>query len=192
VKRFLVVIPVFLFIFLGACGVPGNQIDPRAITLVVQTLTATMWTPTPVTPSPTSVPKEVVVVNTLNGVLRGADPLGEAIDAKFYIIDVGFEASGNPPVLLTMRVHVECEWILKPSCTAERAFVVLMHAFERDGVRNKIIEQIPATIEWVQVMVFDHLSHIGTIAVRWQDIVAFASKDISGDQLAARVNRSNP
>ena len=192
VKRFLVIMPIFLFIFLGACGVPDNQIDPRAITLVVQTLTATMWTPTPVTPSPTSVPKEIVIVDTLNGALRGADPLGEAIDAKFYVIDVGFDASGNPPLISTMRVLVECEWILKPSCTAERAFVVLMHAFERDGVRKKILEQIPATIEFVQVMAFDHLSHIGTIAVRWQDILAFANKDITGDQLAARVNRFNP
>lgn len=191
-KRFLVVVPIFVFLFLGACGVHSDQLDPLASTLVVQTLTATMWTPTPVTPSPTAVPKEVIIVDTLNGALRGADPLGEAIDAKFYIIDVGFDPGGNPPMLITMRVHLECEWILKPSCTAERVFVVLMHAFERDGVRNKIIEQIPATIEFVQVIAFDHFSHIGTIGVRWQDILAFANKDITGDQLAARATRFNP
>ena len=191
-KRFFVAIPIFLFIFLGACGVPSDQLDPRVSTFVVQTQTATMWTPTPITPTPTSVPKEAAIVEALNGVLRGADPLEEVLDAKFYITDIGFDANGYPSLTTTIRVHVECEWILERSCTTERAFVVLMHAFEREGVRKKIIEQIPATIEFVQVMAFDHLSHIGTMEIRWQDVLAFANGDITGDQLAVRVTRFNP
>lgn len=188
-KQFLAVIPIFLFIFLGACGVPGNQLSPDLGTFVAQTQTATMWTPTPITPSPTSVPKEAVIVDALNGAMRGADPLGEAIDAKFQITDVGFDASGNPPVIITMRVHVECEWILTPSCTAERAFVILMHTFQREGVRKKLVEQIPATLEFLQVIAFDHMSQIGSLTIRWQDAVAFINGDITGDQLAARVYR---
>jgi hypothetical protein len=192
VKRFFAVIPIILFILLGACGAAGNVVSPDVGTFVAQTQTATMWTPTPTVPSPTSVPKEAVIVDALNGVLRGGDPLEEAIDAKFYITDIGFDTSGNPPIIITMRVHVECEWVLKPTCTTERAFVVLMHALEREGVRKKIIEQIPITIEFVQVTALDHMSQIGIIEIRWQDVLAFTNGEITGDQLAARVNRFNP
>jgi hypothetical protein len=67
-----------------------------------------------------------------------------------------------------------------------------MHALEREGVRKKIIEQIPITIEFVQVTALDHMSQIGIIEIRWQDVLAFTNGEITGDQLAARVNRFNP
>lgn len=191
-KRFLVVIPICLFFILGACGAPTNQWDPSVGTFVAQTQTATMWTATPVTPSPTPIPNEAVIVTELNGVLRGADPLGEALDAKFYVTDIGFDTNGNPPITNTIRIHVECEWVLKPSCTAERAFVVLLHAFEKDGVRKKIVEQIPSTIEIMRVRVFDHMVQIGMLEIPWQVLLEFANGDITGDQLAARVKRLNP
>ena len=191
-KRFLVLIPIFLIIFIGACSAPGDQLDPRVSTFVVQTQTATMWTPTPITPTVTIEPKEAIIVDALNSVLRGADPLEEVLDARFYVTDIGFDLNGNPPVTTTMRIHVECEWVVEHSCTTERAFVVLMHVFEREGVRKKIIEQIPTTIELISVMAFDHLSPIGTMEIRWQDILAFTNGEITGDQLAVRVTRFNP
>lgn len=191
-KRFLAIIPIILFILLAACGVSDDQVVPSVGTSVAETQTAVMWTATPITPSPTPVPHEAVIVDTFNSVMRGADPLQEAIDAKFFITDIGFDAGGNPLVLITMRIDVECEWVLKPSCTTERAFVVLMHAFEKENVRKKIIEQVPVTIEYVQVIALDHMSQIGLIEVRWQDVLAFITGGITGDQLAARVVRNIP
>jgi hypothetical protein len=191
-KRFLVVIPIFLLIVLGACGTASGQVNSEMGTAVAQTQTASIWTPTPVTPSPTTVPKGAVIVDALNNVVRDSDPLGSAIDVKFYITDVGFDPAGNPPIMTTMRIQIECEWVLKPACTTERAFVVLMHAFENNGARKKMIEQMPPTIQFVQVNATDHLAPIGAIVVRWQDVIAFTSNDITGDQLAVRAIRLNP
>jgi len=191
-KRFLMIVPIVLFIFLNACGISSNPVSPDVGTFVAQTQTATMWTATPVLPSPTLIPKESVIVDTLNSALRGVDPLDEAIDAKFFISDLGFDTGGNPPVIVKMRIHIECEWILHPTCTPERGFVNFMHVFEMKDVRKKIIEQIPATVESVQIESYDHMVQIGSLSIGWQDMMAFVDGDITGDQLAARVNRSNP
>ena len=191
-KRLLAIIPVFLLIFINACDVNESPVTSGVGTAVALTQTATMWTPTPITPSPTPSPNQAIIVDALNGALRGADPLGEAIDAKFHVADVGFDANGNPPILITLRIHIECEWIIRSSCTTERAFVVLMHALEREGVRKKVIEQIPTTIEFMQVEAFDHMTRIGSLAIRWQDLLAFTKNEITGDQLAVRVIRFNP
>jgi hypothetical protein len=191
-KRLLVVIPVSLLFLINACDVNPPPVSAETWTLVALTQTATMWTPTPVTPSPTASPNQAIIVDALNGALRGADPLGEALDAKFHVADVGFDANGNPPILITLRIHVECEWIIRSSCTTERAFVVLIHAFEKDGVRKKVVEQIPTTIEFVQIDAFDHMARIGSLAIRWQDVLSFTKNEITGDQLAVRVIRFNP
>ena len=191
-KRLIVIIPVSLSILINACGVNEPSVPPDMGTAVAFTQTATMWTPTPITPSPTSPPNQAIIVDALNGALRGADPLGEAIDAKFHVADVVFDANGNPPILITLRVHVECEWIIRSSCTTERAFVVFIHALEKDGVRKKVVEQIPTTIEFVQIDAFDHMARIGSLAIRWQDVLAYTKGEITGDQLAARVIRFNP
>lgn len=191
-KRLLAIIPVSLFFLINACDVNPPTVSPDTWTLVALTQTATMWTPTPITPSPTSQPNQVIIVDALNSALRGADPLGEAIDAKFHVADVGFDANGNPPILVTLRVHVECEWIIRSSCTTERAFVVLIHALENKDVRKKVIEQIPTTIEFVQIEAFERMTRIGSLAIRWQDVLSYTKGDINGDQLAVRVIFFNP
>lgn len=192
VKRFLPVVPVFVLIFFSSCGVESSTVSPDTGTAVGLTQTATMWTATPITPSPTTLPNQAVIVDALNGALRGADPLTEAIDAKFHVADLGFDANGNPPILITLRVHVECEWIIRPSCTPERALVVLIRALQREGVRKKVIEQIPTTIEFIQVDAFDHMAQIGSLGIRWKDVLAFTNNEITGDQLAARVIHFTP
>ena len=191
-KRLLAIIPVTLLIFINACGIDESPVTSGVGTAVALTQTATMWTPTPITPSPTPQPNQAVIVDALNGALRGADPLEEAIDAKFRVADVGFDANGNPPLLITLRIHIECEWIIRSSCTTERAFVVLIHAFENKDVRKQVVEQIPTTIEFVQIDAFDHMVKVGSLAIRWQDVLAFTKKEITGDQLAARVIRFSP
>jgi hypothetical protein len=132
-----------------------------------------------------------VIVNTLNAALRGADPLSETIDAKFTVTDVGFNNLGQPPVPFAIHIHVECEWVSRPSCTLERAFVELVHVFEREGVRKKVMEQIPDTVRILQVKAFDHLKLIGVAEVAWDDLLAFANNEITGEQLATRLTRSD-
>ena len=192
-KRLLAVIPLILFIFINACtGNDPSVVPPDVGTAVALTQTAGMWTPTPITPSPTSSPNQAVIVDALNSALRGADPLGEALDAEFHVADVDFISNGYPPVLFTLRVRVECEWVIKSSCTPERAFVVLMHAFENKDVRKKVVEQIPTTIEFVQVDAFDHMTQIGSLAIGWQNMLLYVRGEITGDQLAVRVIRFAP
>ncbi|MBI3151232.1 MAG: hypothetical protein HYZ21_03815 [Chloroflexi bacterium] len=191
-KRFLPVLPVFVLIFFSSCGVESSTVSPDTGTAVGLTQTAAMWTATPITPSPTTLPNQAVIVDALNGALRGSDPLRDALDAKFHVADVGFDANGNPPLLITLRVHVECEWVIRPACTPERAFVVLIHAFEKEGVRKKVVEQIPTTIEFIQVDAFDHMTQIGSLGIRWQDVLAFTKGEITSDQLAVRVIHFSP
>jgi hypothetical protein len=195
-RKFLVVALIFVFIImLGACDTLDNQVSPAEADAFIHTLTATMWTPAPVTPSATPVPNEAVIVNALNDASRGADPLEETLDAKFSILDISFHLSGKPLVTTTLEVHVECEWITRPSCTVERAFVALAHAFKavKADVRKKIIGQIPETVLVVQVRAFDHITKpLGIIEVGWQDLLAFANGDITGDQLGTRILRFIP
>lgn len=193
VKKLFLVIPVCLLLVLGACDAVGSpKLDPSLIAFVAQTQTATSWTPTPVTPSPTPVPKQAVIVNALNDVLRGADPLAEALDAKFSVTDVAFIMEGKPSVTTKVQVNVECEWIFKSSCTVERAFVVLLHVLEKDGVRKKVVEQIPQTVKALQVRALDHMNQVGVVEISWKNLLAFADGEITGDQLAARTSLINP
>ncbi len=191
-RRIFPMIPVFLFVFLSACA--EITITPPSTwwTSAVESLTATMWTATPVTPSATPVPNPLVILDALNGALRGVDPLGEVMDAKFYVADVGFDANGNPPLIITLRISVECEWIMHPSCTTERAFVEVVHVFEKEGVRKKIVAHMPASIEFIQVVAFDHFNQNGTLIVRWQDVLAYIEGKLSPEQLAAYVLPFSP
>jgi hypothetical protein len=191
-KRFLLVIPIILFAVLGACGDSTGQLNPLIVTYVAQTQTAAVWTPTPVTPTATAVPDQVTIVKVLNEALRGADPLEEALDARFSVIDLGFEMSGNPPLTNKVRIGIECEWVYKSACTVERTFVVLLHILERDGVRKKVSGQLPGTIKILQIVAFDHMKLIGTIEILWRDVLAFADNKISGEQLAARATPIQP
>jgi len=192
-RRFLVIIPIFLFVLLGACSnTRGGEIDPTIGAFVAQTQTATMWTPAPITPTPSVAPKQALIVKALNDEFqKQADPLEETLDAKFSIIDIGFDLSGSPPATTTMQVHVECEWISRPSCTEARAFIVFARAFKgvKPGVRQKIIEQVPETVLIVQIRAFDHMNEIGIIEITWECLLSFANDEITGEQLAARTIR---
>ncbi|MGC1376540.1 MAG: hypothetical protein WA821_09960 [Anaerolineales bacterium] len=189
-KKFLAVALILAFIIaLGACSVPsGSALDPTLIAYVEQTQTATMLPHASPTPSPSAVPKQVVIVNALNTEIRKeADPLEETLDAKFSILDIVFDSNDNSSTTI-MEVHVECEWIKRSSCTEQRAFVVLANAFKRmkPGIRKKIKDEVPVTIKTVLVRAFDHMTLIGMIEIDWEYLWAFANGNITGEQLAAR------
>lgn len=185
-RRFLLVMPVFLFVLLSAC----SGVDAKMVQLVSQTLTATMWTPIPVTSTPSAVPKEAMMLNTLNEEFRKvSDPLERTFDAVFSVVDIGFDQSGNPLSTKTLRIHIQCDWILKSSCTEQRAFVVFARVFKgmKPKPRKKITEQVPETVSIVQIKAFSHGSQLGIVEIGWRDLLLFANDDITGEQLAARV-----
>ena len=188
-KRLLVLIPVFLFIFLSSCSNLG-PVDQRVGTMVAQTQTAAVWTPAPII---TAVPNQVLILDTLNSGMQGVDRLDEAIDAKFNVSDIAFESYHNSPFTNLLQIQVECDGVsTKPSCTAERAFVVFVHVFTDKKIRSKIIKEIPVTITIIQIKAVNHRLPLGTIEIELADLSAFFDGHITGDQLAARTTPINP
>ncbi len=182
-KRLMPLLPALIFI---ACS--PDLSDPAIQNAVIQTLTATAWTPTP---SPTPEPNTGRIVEILNNVMVGADPLAETIAAKFSVIDVQFLLEVASGQATAMRISVDCEWIYTNGCTPEATFVMLMHAFgANDRIIEKIGPQVPLTVQDVQVLAFDHMNPTGMILVKWSDVLEYAAGRINGSQLGSRIVRS--
>lgn len=186
-KRILPFVP--LIFILIACSIDG-QLGPADVQALIHTLTATMWTPLPTTPTATPEPKTGRIVDALNSVLIGADPLGETIAAKYSVIDVLVVT--EPPNNLSgiLRIHVDCEWIYSDSCTLEDSFVRVMNVLRtNDKVKERISENVPLTTHTLQVVAFDRMIQKGMIAVPWQDASDYMNEKINGNQLGARIVR---
>jgi hypothetical protein len=185
-KRLAPFLPCVIMI---ACISMGG-VSPADQTAVVQTLTATVWTPTPPTASPTPEPNLIAIIEILNNAMVGSDPLAETIKAKFSIIDARILMDGAANLAGILQLSIECEWIFSDSCTLEETFVVLMRALTADDkVTGKIIEQVPLTVHTLQMVAFDHMLQTGMIAVNWQDVMDYAAGRINGNQLGARIIR---
>ena len=188
-KRVLPFLSILVFLAFGACsGVSENGLSPGAGTFVIQTLTATMWTPT-VTPTPD--PDTAEIVSLLNTNMSNADSVRDTVGAKFEVLDVHFPFDDVAHQILTMQIDVECEWIFTDSCTAEELFASLMHGFVADKKTiEKIKPQVPVTVKKVYVTTYNHRVRNGLIVVNWQDVVDFATGKITGNQLGARITPS--
>ena len=181
-RRLLPFIPLILLV---AC-LPDAS-DPELQHAVIQTLTATVLTPTP---SATPEPNTPGIVDILNNAMRGADPLEETIDARFSVIDAHVILDRVTHQATTLRIHADCEWIFTDGCTPEQTFVVLMRALRvNDKVIKKIGDDIPSTISTLQVVTFDRMAQRGMLGVSWSDIVEYAVGRINGNQLGSRVVR---
>jgi hypothetical protein len=186
-KRLLLFVPLVFFV---ACGSLVGEIDSSDVNAVIQTLTATMWTATPSTPSATAEPRTGKIVDSLNNAMMGTDPLAETIGKKFSVVDA--QVITEPPNNLSgiLRINVECEWIYSDSCTPEESFVALMHAFRsNDKVRERIAENVPVTVHTLQMVSFNHMNQEGMIVVMWQDVMDYMNEKINGNQLGARIVR---
>jgi len=178
-------------ILLNACGdslIPSAVINDEVDTQVAQTQTASAWTATPITPSPTPVPNKAKIVNILNDNIRNADKLAELVEAEYYVAKVEFIASGNPNYYTTMRIEVICESLLQRTCTPERGFVILMNGFKsvygNDKQRDDFSPQVPQTIQTLDVIVeLAHAGSIGKFTVGWNNVKAFARGNLSPEQL---------
>lgn len=167
-----------------------NIADPQVQAAVINSLTATVWTPTPVTPSATPQPNTGKIVDILNGVIVGADPLGETILARYSVIDAQVLLDPSTQQALLLRIHVDCEWVYSDSCTPESTFVVLMYALTANNkIMGRIQEQIPSTIQTLEMVAFDRMVQTGVIHISWGDVWYFADGNINGNQLGSRMVR---
>jgi hypothetical protein len=184
-KRFLPLIPFFLFIFLNACGNTPAEISPSEGTAVGQTQTAVMWTPT-ITHTPD--PNESRIVEWLNEGLSAADPLEKTLDAIYQIQDVWFPlTAGNSYAVFQVDIRCQCA-INTGCCIPERMFVVTMYAMKNHA--DKIMEQMPGNINEVKVLCINNGSRIAMMAASWTDVMGYLIDQINGYQLGSRVYRS--
>jgi hypothetical protein len=185
-KRLLPLLPLLFFM---ACS--PDLSDPAIQNAVIQSLTATAWTPTP---SPTPAPDSARIVEILNNVMLGADPLAETIEAKFSVLDVQFLLDALSGEMRNMRISVDCEWIFTDGCTPEKTFVMLMHAFDANHrIVERIVPQVPLTVQELQVVAYERMNPVGVILVKWSDVLEYAAGRINGSQLGARISRpGNP
>lgn len=180
-KRFLLILPIFLLILLNACGV-----TPAMGTAVAQTQTAVVWTPTPAS---THVPSDGKLVNWLNDELVGAaDPLGVTLDATYRVQDIRF-----PPVYgtayLMLRVDMRCECSRNMQCcTPERMFVLVMEAMMKHA--TNILPEVPNDVTEFKVVCYDRETQVGVMFALWSDVKGYLNGEVSGYQLGARVQRT--
>lgn len=184
-KRILPFLPLILIV---AC-VPDIS-DPNIQAAVINSLTATVWTPVPPSLTPTPEPNTSKIVEILNGSMVGTDPLLETVDARFSVIDAQVILNDATQEAAIIRLHVDCEWIFSNSCTPETTFVKLIQAFTaNEKIIGRIADQMPATVHTVEMLAFDHMKATGIIAITWSDLVDYAYGKINGNQLGSRIIR---
>lgn len=184
-KRVLFVLPLMIF---AACA--PDVSDPSIQAAVIHSLTATMWTPVPPTPTSTAIPDTARIVDTLNTAMIGSDPLAETVDAKFTVMDAQIVMDTSTHQATTVRLHVNCDWVFSDSCTPESTFVALMRAFASDEkVLMRVRHQIPMTIKTLEILAFDRMNSTEIVSVLWQDVADFVEGRINGNQLGSRLLR---
>jgi len=179
-RRYLIVVPVVLFVFLSACGNEGLT-EPQ----LIQTLTARAWTPT-ITLTP-PVRNGLNIVNLLNsplpedGTLKKMYELEETIGARYQVVDAIFTENNT-----VFRVNVFCQCATKARCCSpERIFVILMR--KMDFYRDRILVEVPGTVREINVHCMDHGSQLGVMAASWPDVREFLYGNLNGYQFGSRV-----
>ena len=179
-------LPFLLLVLLTACS--PDLSDPEIQHAVLQTLTATAWTPTP---SATTQPNTSGIVDILNNAVIGSDPLDETIDARFSVLDSQVLLDESTKQALTLQIDVDCEWIFSDGCTPEGSFVVLMRALRENAkIFKKVCDDIPPTIRSLHVVTFDHMTRRGMLAASWEDVMEYVAGRINENQFGARTIRT--
>ena len=184
-KRVFFVVPIVLLLLLNACAGDITAIAPPVGTAVAETQTASIWTPTI---SPTPDPNESKIVEWLNAELSNADALEQTLDARYQVVDVSF-----PPVnglATSIRVDIRCECATNGQCCIpERMFVVTMGSLKKRT--DKIVEQVPGTVNELKVVCYDHVTQVGVMSASWMDVKSYFLEQLNGYQLGSRVYRGS-
>ena len=184
-KKSLLIIPIFLFLLLNACGNTPVEVSPAQGTMVAQTQTASVWTPTI---TPTIDPNEPQILEWLNAGLP-ADQLETTLVVKYLAVDVSFPPETGSSSLI-FRIDLRCQCATYDQCCSpERMFVVTMWAMKSQ--KDKIIGQVPGSTSLVKVVCYNHVSQIGVVAASWPDVKGYLLDQISGYQLGSHTFRSS-
>jgi hypothetical protein len=187
VKRSLPFIPIIFLALLNACSGFNSPTDVpgHIFTAAVQSMTATMWTPTP---TPSLNPNIPTMVNWMNADLFTANPLEWTLDARYQVTDVTFPYKADKSTLV-FRVDVHCECINGTECCMpERTFVVIVGSMKRNS--NTILAQVPGGTNQMLVVCFKKKTPIGAMTASWQDVMAYLLGNLTGYQLGERASRA--
>ncbi|MBI3167803.1 MAG: hypothetical protein HYZ22_04955, partial [Chloroflexi bacterium] len=67
---------------------------------------------------------------------------------------------------------------------------VLMKAFSiNDKVMGRVKDQIPSTIQTLEVVTFNRMTQTSIIHIAWKDVCDFTEGRINGNQLGSRMLR---
>jgi hypothetical protein len=179
-KRFLIAIPVVLFILLNACGVDETAATQTAV------LTSTF------TPTPFYVGTIPVIFKELNQAMEYME--GKNKFSQFeHITGAGYqityvEIREEDNVAAVFQVNVRCECTENDvCCSSVRTFLVILMAMDEPIYRENIISMVPQTVRNMEIQCFDHANQTDVITVPWADVQAFLRNNIDGYQLAAKV-----
>ena len=188
-KRFLLIPPFFLLVLLTACTnlASGVSISPAQWTAMVETQTATAWTPTPIS---TTDPYLATIITTLNEDLSKADPLGRTIDASYMIMNMTFQAIPDSPSKVFV-VNVRCDCVTDDDCCLPaRTFVMVADAMRRNP--NPITAYVQSNVTEVKVVCVHKDIKIGAMSASWFDMKDYLLKNTVGYQFGDRVKITKP
>lgn len=184
-RPFVIIIPILLLVLLNACGNTTAQITTAEGTAVGQTQTAAMWT---VTISPTIDPNESKMVEWLNDDLSKVDPLERTLDANYRVVGLTFPAQNGIAAVFRLDVRCECA-TYNQCCNPERMFVVILNLMRERG--DKITDQVPATVSWMNLVCYDRLNQIAVVSAPWQYVRSYLLQQITGYELGPWVSRGS-
>ncbi len=185
-KRFLLVIPVILLIFINACiglGPTGGTVTPT-------------WTPTLIF-SPTEDTLSPAIFSELNMAIEGmvtSEPLNELehiAGPSYQVVSVDVLPTDRIPTTLQISVRCECAENGQ-CCNTARTFAATIVTLRNIYLSGNINEdKTPyATLNILEVWCFDHATRTGVVSVPWTDVVRFFQHDIDGFELWANVTQT--
>lgn len=187
-KRFIWGLVLIPFCMAGCM----ETIDEKTVQDVGMTLTASVYTPTPMfTPNPS----EQLIVGALNTYLQiPDDPLSNTIDASYRVVEVSFPPNiGGVPNSFIVTVNCQCAQG-GDCCNDEHTFVMTIRAMKANadmflGV-SPVVLIIPETVTEFQLVCFEDGFKQGTMSVPWPIMRDYLAGVINGDQFGWKVRKN--
>jgi hypothetical protein len=154
------------------------------VLLFLASTLVTACLPPPQTPSPTpEANKHLVesgIINLLNDYLIHADPVDYALETKFHVVDIQFQAAKDKENAI-FYIKMDCQGL----CSAKRTFSVLMAAMKIK--KNDMKSYWPKGVKEFRLEITDHMNSKGFCTGAWAEIDGYLGGDLTGEQLASRV-----
>jgi hypothetical protein len=184
-KRFLLIIPVILFILLNACGSP--TVTPEQGTATAQAQTASMGT---ATLAPTADVLSSLIFSELNREIESLETstkfsqLEHIHGASYQVTGVSFPVRRDGTLIFHVQTRCECAENAQ-CCSPTHTLVVTMMVM--DDIQGTLVTQIPPTVTVLEVWCYDHANLTEVMSVPWGDVKNFFLGYIDGFQLESKV-----